>query len=257
MKCNKCGANYDSVLVECPFCGEINTTGVEWEKEKNSAKLRLDNTRKMVIHSGPLYVINRVVNAILIVLAIAAVLGFITLAIIFFVEEKIDERKQKNADYEVALELYQQGEYYKLDQYMEEHKINSLVDGYDLFLEAVRLNYQYDEFMEKWMRYEKDKNNVEYINSHPYWYATATDMLWECAEILQKGNYLYNVKNEENIPLYDRIVSTAKLFLMSEFGYSEEEIVTYFEDDDIGYSEFRDKVVRDAFSRKKWIYNEE
>ena len=47
MKCSKCGYDYPARETKCPYCGEPNKLGMEWEKEE-------DETRKdgvsFVIH---------------------------------------------------------------------------------------------------------------------------------------------------------------------------------------------------------------
>ena len=36
MKCSKCGYDYPARETKCPYCGEPNKLGMEWEKERNS-----------------------------------------------------------------------------------------------------------------------------------------------------------------------------------------------------------------------------
>ena len=40
MKCSKCGYDYPARETKCPYCGEPNKLGMEWEKEEDRNKKR-------------------------------------------------------------------------------------------------------------------------------------------------------------------------------------------------------------------------
>ena len=38
MKCSKCGYDYPARETKCPYCGEPNKLGMEWEKEEDETR---------------------------------------------------------------------------------------------------------------------------------------------------------------------------------------------------------------------------
>lgn len=38
MKCSKCGYDYPAKETKCPYCGEPNKLGMEWEKEEDETR---------------------------------------------------------------------------------------------------------------------------------------------------------------------------------------------------------------------------
>ena len=43
MKCSKCGYDYPAKETKCPYCGEPNKLGMEWEKEEDETRKDLYN----------------------------------------------------------------------------------------------------------------------------------------------------------------------------------------------------------------------
>ena len=41
MKCSKCGYDYPARETKCPYCGEPNKLGMEWEKEEDETRCDL------------------------------------------------------------------------------------------------------------------------------------------------------------------------------------------------------------------------
>ena len=65
MKCSKCGYDYPARETKCPYCGEPNKLGMEWEKEEDETRKETLLTKAKVLHSMPLYVANKIMNIIL------------------------------------------------------------------------------------------------------------------------------------------------------------------------------------------------
>ena len=65
MKCSKCGYDYPAKETKCPYCGEPNKLGMEWEKEEDETRKETLLTKAKVLHSMPLYVANKIMNIIL------------------------------------------------------------------------------------------------------------------------------------------------------------------------------------------------
>ena len=54
MKCSKCGYDYPAKETKCPYCGEPNKLGMEWEKEEDETRKETLLTKAKVLHSMPL-----------------------------------------------------------------------------------------------------------------------------------------------------------------------------------------------------------
>ena len=51
MKCSKCGYDYPAKETKCPYCGEPNKLGMEWEKEEDETRKETLLTKAKVLHS--------------------------------------------------------------------------------------------------------------------------------------------------------------------------------------------------------------
>ena len=81
MKCSKCEYDYPARETKCPYCGEPNKLGMEWEKEEDETRKETLLTKAKVLHSMPLYVANKIMNIILLL----AVVLLVVLFIVFFI----------------------------------------------------------------------------------------------------------------------------------------------------------------------------
>lgn len=50
MKCSKCGYDYPARETKCPYCGEPNKLGMEWEKEEDETRKETLLTKAKVLH---------------------------------------------------------------------------------------------------------------------------------------------------------------------------------------------------------------
>ena len=73
MKCSKCGYDYPARETKCPYCGEPNKLGMEWEKEEDETRKETLLTKAKVLHSMPLYVANKIMNIILLLAVVLLV----------------------------------------------------------------------------------------------------------------------------------------------------------------------------------------
>ena len=76
MKCSKCGYDYPARETKCPYCGEPNKLGMEWEKEEDETRKETLLTKAKVLHSMPLYVANKIMNIILLLAVVLLVVLF-------------------------------------------------------------------------------------------------------------------------------------------------------------------------------------
>ena len=92
MKCSKCGYDYPARETKCPYCGEPNKLGMEWEKEEDETRKETLLTKAKVLHSMPLYVANKIMNIILLLAVVLLVVLFLVFFILGYVDEKYTER---------------------------------------------------------------------------------------------------------------------------------------------------------------------
>ena len=105
MICKKCGYDYPAKELKCPYCGEVNPLGEKWKNEENLARKETLLTKARVIHSMPLYVADKVMNVILLVITAVTALTFLVLAIVFGLEGIHITRQHNQASVQEAEEL--------------------------------------------------------------------------------------------------------------------------------------------------------
>lgn len=253
MKCENCGADYSAKELRCPFCGTVNKTGVAWNAEEEQAKSRVENTRKTVIQSAPMYVTNRVLNAILIVFAVMVVVLFGVTATVFWGEEKIANHKRSKAVYSDVKAMYDAGDYAGVREYLDSYDLDvSSGSVYAPFYEGVQFYEEKQDFMTDWMYYDQ-KDQAYFERSWKY--GRVSDMLETCNQILTENSYRYELDYEENRALQEDLQNTARLFLVSEFAYDEADIERLMTTKT--YDDAFDELVRDAYQRKGWAYGVE
>ena len=111
MKCSKCGYDYPARETKCPYCGEPNKLGMEWEKEEDETRKETLLTKAKVLHSMPLYVANKIMNIILLLAVVLLVVLFLVFFILGYVDEKHTEHQKRSASVEAAEEIFKTDDY--------------------------------------------------------------------------------------------------------------------------------------------------
>ena len=102
--------------------GEI-WLGEKWKNEENLARKETLLTKARVIHSMPLYVADKVMNVILLVITAVTALPFLVLAIVFGLEGIHITRQHNQASVQEAEELLVAGDYTGLYDYLKSHQV--------------------------------------------------------------------------------------------------------------------------------------
>ena len=147
MKCSKCGYDYPAKETKCPYCGEPNKLGMEWEKEEDETRKETLLTKAKVLHSMPLYVANKIMNIILLLAVVLLVVLFIVFFILGYVDEKHTEHQKRLASVEAAEEIFRTGDNAALDAYLHEYEVYA-EDGYEKYTERVDIYDRYSHFIE-------------------------------------------------------------------------------------------------------------
>ena len=146
MICKKCGYDYPAKELKCPYCGEVNPLGEKWENEENLARKETMLTKARVIHSMPLYVADKVMNVILLVITAVTALTFLVLAIVFGLEGIHITRQHNQASVQEAEELFTAEDYVGLYDYLKSHQVYGQ-EGFKKYTERVRLYDDYHAFL--------------------------------------------------------------------------------------------------------------
>lgn len=123
MICKKCGYDYPAKELKCPYCGEVNPLGEKWKNGENLARKETLLTKARVIHSMPLYVADKVMNVILLVITAVTALTFLVLAIVFGLEGIHITRQHNQASVQEAEELFTAEDYVGLYDYLKSHQV--------------------------------------------------------------------------------------------------------------------------------------
>ena len=81
MICKKCGYDYPAQELKCPYCREPKPLGEKWRNEENLARKETLLAKAKIIHSMPLYVADKVMNVILLVVVAVTAITILVLAI--------------------------------------------------------------------------------------------------------------------------------------------------------------------------------
>ena len=169
MKCSKCGYDYPARETKCPYCGEPNKLGMEWEKEEDETRKETLLTKAKVLHSMPLYVANKIMNIILLLAVVLLVVLFLVFFILGYVDEKHTEHQKRSASVEAAEEIFKTGDNAALDAYLHEYEVYA-EDGYEKYTERVDIYDRYSHFIEDVMddikSHVKDYEDEEEIASY-------------------------------------------------------------------------------------------
>lgn len=254
MKCENCGAEYGARELKCPYCGTKNLTGAQWQQEEEHAQQRMRQEKSWAIRKASIYVVNRVANVILLVSLALFVLSIVVVAILCKVEEIRDDHKRAQAVYEDAEKLYLEEDFVALDHYLDDHDLYySHDEKYDVLCEAALFYDNKLDFQEEWMRYDRWKDEKDYMEDYSE-YGAAAYMLKRCSDILGEDGYGYQIDHQENQKYLDELREHATVFLVSEFQYTEEDIERLKQTR--SYEDEFENIVREAYRRKGWIYRE-
>ena len=223
------------------------------KSEENLARKETLLTKARVIHSMPLYVADKVMNVILLVITAVTALTFLVLAIVFGLEGIHITRQHNQASVQEAEELLVAEDYTGLYDYLKSHQVYGQ-EGFKKYTERVRLYDDYHAFLRDLFQIQQvldwptgqqiSPNDVKYV-------------LWAGKNILgrETGDSYRKLEYEENKEYYNDMKQDVAAALLGTFGMSEEELseLMGMERD----SEKVDELVRRIFEREGWEYEED
>ena len=253
MICKKCGYDYPAKEVKCPYCGERNPLGEKWRNEENLARKETLLTKAKIIHSMPLYVADKVMNVILLVVVAVTAIAILVLAIGVGLEDIHITCQRNRASVQEAEELFVAEDYVGLYDYLQSYEVYGQ-EEFKKYTERVRLYDDDQTFLSDLFRIQQvlDWPAGQQISSRLVKY-----VLWDAKNILERetGSSYRKLQYEENKEYYNDMKQDVAAALLGTLGMTEEELsdLMGMERD----SEEMDELIRRIFERKGWDYEED
>ena len=253
MRCKKCGAQYSSRELKCPYCGEPNSLGIRWKKSEENAKNETEKVRKLVIYKAPLYVINQIWNVVICVSIVLLVLFFIFAFVSFQIEEAHRKQVQSTASVEEAEAYFEAEDDEGLEAYMDQHDAY-YCEGYDKYLERHRLFFMQRNILEAMMDLQ---NNEDWGKGEAPAYYQISIALDYAHDPLERYSWEYEeqLQYPENQRYQEQLLQNAVALLMGTLGMTEDEIVDMMSEKSF-YDETQNRYIRTICERKGWEYSE-
>lgn len=252
MKCKRCGAQYSTKELKCPYCGEPNSLGMNWKTTEENARNETESIRKRVRHSAPLYVINQIWNVVIVVAVLLLVLFVLITAILYGIETLHDKYVQSTASVVEADALLESDDIEELVEYIEEHDLYQK-EEYEKYTERVMVYKLYRNLQEEMMYFQQseDWNEGEFprayrVKSAIYY---SQRMLKEYSRIYGRG-----LDYPENQSYLEKLQQNTVAFLEGTFELTQEDIIKLVNMELFGEEE--QEFVKMICERRGWKYED-
>lgn len=227
MKCKNCGGNYKTRELKCPYCDTENLLGKVWMIERSEAELAYETKkREMGKFLVSPYMLNRVLNRCLIVLAALYVVLFVGAFLVFGVCElyqKISTTIRKE-QIEAQMEAYfSAGQYEELDKYMYDNGVDGT--AYYAYTQATLIQSDYDWFMEHRLYFDNMSQEEKIADDYHLKYTIKYAL-----EVYSLDYSLYDELDARNTELYETYKKEILAYLVGVLQLTEEEIESVLED---------------------------
>ena len=253
MKCLNCGANFETADFKCPFCGTENPKGMEWAKEEQSAKHKMEKTKSYIKKSLPLYVCDSICN---IVLTIA---GILTVILIILMNVNFDKKDKKidhsKIDMVFMEECYQKKDFDTLLSYVNDNNIRYEREGrYKKYYEYIELQIEFSDVCKEMNHFYNEKQEDLEEDCE---YGAVYQIINSCSDFLYI-DYSYAYRDNEvelepeNQAIYARNKQFIFAFLKTRLRMTEEECNEL--SDHYWYGEEVFALVKELYERNGWRY---
>ena len=253
MKCKSCGANYKTKNLTCPYCGETNILGLHWKQEEDAAAENYRKTKMDVLRSAPFYVVDQILNRILLVMGVLVAIVFVISKVEEPISEWKNEHKRAQVDVSRMEELYQAGSYQELYEYMVEYCVYNEKE-YAKYSQYISMNRAMNDFINERIEFvtTPQEKFEEYSG-----YGEAYEAIDACYKILRHDWYPYSCREvlPENEELYEQMCLEVNAFLTGELEMTAEEI-TMLKEGELIYTDAWDDFYHSIYERKGWKYGE-
>ena len=223
MICKKCGYDYPAKELKCPYCGEPNPLGEKWRNEENLARKETLLAKAKIIHSMPLYVADKVMNVILLVVVAVTAITILALAIGVGLEDIHITCQRNRASVQEAEELLAAEDYTGLYDYLHSYEVYGQ-EKFEKYTERVRLYDDDQAFMRDLFRIQEvlDWPAGQQMRSNWVKY-----VLLDGKDILEmETDFSYRgLEYEENKEYYDDMKQDVAAALLGTLEMTEEELL--------------------------------
>lgn len=252
MKCKSCGADYKLRDPECPYCGRENKLGKYWSWQEHTAQKKYEGVKKEVITSGTLYVINKMLNAVLAVMIALIVLVIAILFISSYIGDSVEKLTKGKVSAEQIKALYEVADYHNLYEYMSKYDVLH-EEAYSIYAEAAFMYKKWEEFVEQRMEFHDAE--LEDIEEYPK-YGLVYDCMDEASTIYMKEwSSRHREVAPENQAYYDWMCMEADAFLIGELGMTYEEVMSLREIQ--SYQDEWKALQKNLYDRNGWQWRED
>lgn len=252
MKCKRCGAQYSTKELKCPYCGEPNSLGMNWKTTEENARNETESIRKRVRHSAPLYVINQIWNVVIVVAVLLLVLFVLITAILYGIETLHDKYVQSTASAVEADALLESDDIEELVEYIEEHDLYQK-EEYEKYTERVMVYKLYRNLQEEMMYFQQSEDWNEGESPRAYRVKSAIyysqRMLKEYSRIYGRG-----LDYPENQSYLEKLQQNTVAFLEGTFELTQEDIIKLVNMELFGEEE--QEFVKMICERRGWKYED-
>lgn len=247
MKCNSCGANFQTADVKCPYCGSRNIVGEEWQEQRNWAKALYESTLRRFREEGALYAINAIMNKAIKILAIVILVCFGIFLIPSLFSEAVFElnKSLKLGEIEAQMEAYHSaGQYEQLEQVMDEYDMFG--KEYYIYSQSAILYRNYQDYLIHKVSFFDMTEEEKLEDDYHIEYALRDSL---DVYLLDCGIYDdLQVENSKQLETYQQEIMT---FWKNVLGLTEEEI-QYMIEEEYLYTEDWDRYIENIKERKAW-----
>lgn len=247
MKCNNCGADFQTADLKCPYCGTVNEIGEDWQKERAHYKNQYERILQELKIYGPMYVANKIVNKALVIFVIATVVLTLVYALpAIFEEASLGVKKALAGDRieKQMAEYHKAGQWDDLRIYMDEYDMYSS-DHY-VYTQAAILQRYYNDYQMYKMKFmdlsEEEKQEDDY-----YLEQSIDDAL----EVYFVNCGSYRELQPENEAKLAEFQAEIEEYFRYMLGITEEEFAHILEEEYI-YSDEMEDLIAKIKERKAW-----
>lgn len=221
MKCKNCGAQYRFIQMVCPNCNAENRLGRIWMVQRSQAELEYQKKlNKATMQVNP-FVINRVLNRILLVtVVLSLVVAFISAGSYFW-------RSRENMapgileDEQAYMEkLYDRRDFRKLEDYMTEHNLIG-TQNYK-YSQAIVMSYSYQDYIQDKLCFLEMSEEQKQQDSFYLRYAISNSY-----QVYRCDTGIYEELDPENELLYKEYYDEVQAFWKGILGLEQSEINAY------------------------------
>ncbi len=252
MKCKSCGADYKLKDKECPYCGSQNQLGKYWSRQERKAQKDYEGIKKDVIVSGSIYVINKILNAVIGGMIALFVISIVIVGATSLIGEKLGEVKKSKVSSEQMQTLHASNQYRELYDYMSEYDVLH-EEAYTVYAEAAFMSKRWEEFEDKRMRFfETDEEDFASDSK----YGIVYGVMDEASEIVRKEwSSSHKEVSPENQEYYSGLCAEVDAFLIGELGMTAGE-TRMFREIESYMDEWR-ALQRSIYRRNGWEWEAE